>query len=462
MFASELKALMIDPTFPREVDLEALDFYLAYGYVPGERCLLKGVRKLAPGTLGVYDLARDHFHTCRYWDLPGAEPGSQADPEELTGELERLLEDAVRRRTVADVPVGVLLSGGLDSSLVTAMAARVSSFPLKTYTVSFPGHGAYDEAQHARLVASHFGAKHTELVAEPATIDLLPTLARQYDEPLADSSMIPTYLVSRLIRQDATVALGGDGGDELFGGYTLYSWVLRQRWVRDRVPGPVRDVVARLARRLPVGVRGRTYLLSLPMSQADAVARTGLYFDYDTRRALVPALRAIRSPSPELHRVACAAVGKTTIQQLTAADFRTYLPDDILVKVDRASMLASLEVRAPFLDHRIITFAFCHVPDRLRATLSERKILPRRLARRLLPQGLDLHRKQGFSIPMSSWLKGNWGPFFESVLMNIDSLFHAPSIHTLFLNQQRGLSNSQRLFALVMFELWRREYRIAC
>jgi asparagine synthase (glutamine-hydrolysing) len=198
------------------------------------------------------------------------------------------------------------------------------------------------------------------------------------------------------------------------------------------------------------------------MSQADAVARTGLYFDYDTRRALVPALRAIRSPSPELHRVACAAVGKTTIQQLTAADFRTYLPDDILVKVDRASMLASLEVRAPFLDHRIITFAFCHVPDRLRATLSERKILPRRLARRLLPQGLDLHRKQGFSIPMSSWLKGNWGPFFESVLMNIDSLFHAPSIHTLFLNQQRGLSNSQRLFALVMFELWRREYRIAC
>ena len=237
VFASELKALMADPAFPRRLDLQALDYYLAYGYVPGEMCILQGVRKLAQGQAMTYDLETDTPRVWRYWQL--REPPSPADVsvDDLSAELETLLEDSVRRQLIADVPVGVLLSGGIDSSLVTAMASRVSSTPVKTFTISFPGHGAYDEGPYARLVAEYFGTQHTELVAEPAAVELLPALAWQYDEPMADSSMVPAYLVARLVRQHATVALGGDGGDELFGGYPHYSWLQWQERARRYLPG---------------------------------------------------------------------------------------------------------------------------------------------------------------------------------------------------------------------------------
>jgi len=462
VFASELKALMADPTFPRCLDLEALDFYLAYGYVAGERCILKGVQKLPQGHAATYALDTDVLRVWRYWQLPEPAPPNNVSPEALTEELESLLLDAVRRQLVADVPVGILLSGGIDSSLVTAMAARVSSGPVKTFTVSFPGHGTYDEAPYARLVASHFGTEHTELVAEPATVEMLPQLARQFDEPIADSSMVPTYLVSKAIRQKAKVALGGDGGDELFGGYTLYPWVLRQQRVRKCVPNVLRQWVSRLAQDLPVGFHGRTYLISFCLEQAQAVAYTGLYFDYRTRLRLAPRLIGESSSPPEADRARYATLGKSTIQQLTAADFATYLPDDILVKVDRASMLTSLEVRAPFLDHRIVAFAFGRVPDKYRANELQGKILPRRLAQRLLPRGLDLNRKQGFSLPLAAWFKGEWGDFMESVLCEAEpTLFNQAEIQRLLAGQRQGYSNTQRLFALTMFELWRREYKVS-
>jgi len=461
-FASELKALMADPAFPRELSFEALDYYLAYGYVPGEMCIFQHVRKLAPGHAATYDLETHTLRVWPYWQLPQPTTQNNVSPEALTEELEFLLLDAVRRQMVADVPVGILLSGGIDSSLVTAMAARVSSGSVKTFTVSFPGHGTYDEAPYARLVASHFGTEHTELVAEPATVGILPQLARQYDEPIADSSMVPTYLVSKAIRQEAKVALGGDGGDELFGGYTLYPWVLRQQRVRRCVPAVLRQWVSKFAQDLPVGFKGRTYLISFCLEQAQAVAYTGLYFDHRTRLRLVPRLIAESSFAPEVHRVRCAILGKSTIQQLTAADFATYLPDDILVKVDRASMLTSLEVRAPFLDHRIIEFAFGRVPDMYRANESQRKILPRRLAQRLLPRGLELNRKQGFSLPLAAWFQGEWGAFMESVLRKAEpTLFDQAAIKQLLAGQHKGYSNTQRLFALTMFELWRREYRVS-
>lgn len=462
LFASELKALMAEPGLPRRLDLSALDQYLAYGYVSGESCILQRVQKLGAGQAMVYELEADRLRRWRYWEVPEPRPAGLSD-RELLDQLEDMLLDSVRLRLEADVPVGILLSGGIDSSLVTAMAARVSSKPVRTFTVRFPGHGSHDEGPHAARVARHFGTHHTELVAEPASVELLPRLAEQFDEPLADSSMLPTYLVSRLIRQHATVALGGDGGDELFGGYPQYSRIQLQERLRGVVPRPVRALCGLAAAHLlPVGFRGRNHLVGFAGDAAQTISHLNLYFDRVARnRLLAPGVRDASAESPEdRRRTQCSGSG-TPLQKATRLDFSAYLPDDLLVKVDRASMLASLEVRAPWLDRRIVEFAFGAVPDRQRATERERKILPRRLARRLLPPDLDLERKQGFSIPLHAWLKGDWGPFFRSVLEEADPLlFDRRTIRRLLAGQRLGLANSARLFSLTIFELWRRHYRV--
>jgi len=465
VFASELKAIMADPGLPRAVDLVTLQHYLAYGYVPSEACLLAGVRKVPAGHVATYDIESGTLAVRQYWRLPEPESTRAESPETLDTALEALLRDSVRLRLVADVSVGILLSGGIDSSLVTALAAQVSG-RVKTFTISFAGHDAYDEAEYARRVAKHFGTDHTELVAEPSTVELLPELARQYDEPLADSSMVPTYLVSRLVRKHATVALGGDGGDELFGGYLHYSWLLRQEKLRRAVPHALRlrmgDTAARL---LPAGFRGRNYILGLSRDAPWSIAQFNSYFDGALqRRLLAPLVMAgvLNGPPPEVYKTSLFRPGQTVLQAATSIDFNTYLVDDILVKIDRASMLTSLEARAPWLDHRLIEFAFSRVPDALRATVRERKILPRRLAARLLPRGLDLARKQGFSLPLPSWLQGEWGRYVEDVLADADPRVFDPTvIQGLIKGQRRGYSNAQRLFALVMFELWRREYRVS-
>jgi asparagine synthase (glutamine-hydrolysing) len=464
-FASELKALLADPSLPRLLNLESLAFFLASGYVPWDRCLLAGFRKLPQGHALAFELDGRTTRTWSYWSLPDPAEAPSASPEELEAELERLLLDSVRLRLIADVPVGILLSGGIDSSLVTAMAARVSSKPVKTFNISFPGHRGFDEAPHARLVASHFETDHTELAAEPATVDLLPTLARQYDEPIGDSSMLPTYLVSRLIRQHATVALGGDGGDELFGGYFHYDWLERHERLRRALPEPFRRAVGAAAAFVPVGVRGRNYLIGLSRDVRWTIAHINVFFDRRSRLELVA--RPLRSrfrpvaSVPEDWRVALCRPSLSPLWQATAVDFQTFMVDDILVKVDRASMLTSLEVRAPFLDPRIIEFAFGRVPDSLRAANGQRKILPRRLAARVLPRQLDLSRKQGFGVPLAAWFRGDFGAFVEDVLGEADgSVFDRRGLRRLIRSQRRGFVNSHRLFALTMFELWRREYRV--
>jgi asparagine synthase (glutamine-hydrolysing) len=460
-FASELKALLADRDCPRTLDREALEYYLAFGYVPFDRCILRGLRKLPQGHALTYDVAGDTLRTWRYWSLPEPDAGEHLSASEEVDELERLLLDSVRLRLIADVPIGVLLSGGIDSSLVTAMAARVSR-RVKTFTISFPGHGSYDEAPYARAVAQHFDTDHVELAAEPATVDLLPELARQYDEPIADSSMVPTYLVSRLIRREATVALGGDGGDELFGGYPYYSWLQSQDRIRAVLPKPVRRLMRPVAQRmLQVGVRGRNYLLGTLTDVDMSVGQFNVYFDADTRSRLLHRRGSI-DLRPDEFKASLCRPHRSILQQATAVDFQTYLVDDILVKVDRASMLCSLEVRAPFLDPRIIELAFKRAPDALRATLTERKVLPRRLAERLLPASLDLRRKQGFSLPLQTWFKGDWGRYIRQVLSEADpALFDQNVIRSLLDRQDRGYANTHRLFQLAIFELWRREYRVA-
>ena len=465
-FASELKALFADPDVPRDLDYDALNFYLTYGYVPGERCILRGVRKLPAGHALTFDLKTGATEVRAYWSRTNRGESASARPEsELIDELESLIADSVRLRlTASDVPVGILLSGGLDSSLITAFAARASSRPVRTFAVTFPGHGRFDEGPHARLVADFVGADHTELPLAPVGADVLPELARQFDEPMADSSMLPTFLLSKLIRQHAKVALGGDGGDELFGGYPHYSWTRWHAHARTWMPAPVRAATSTAASRLPVGTRSRNHLIGLADDVQWAIAHVNVFFDTRTRSRLLAPEALQRIPdleTPERYKAGLCGSG-SPVAQAMAVDFQTYLPDDLLVKVDRASMATALEVRAPWLDHRIIEFAFTQVPDALRVSQSERKILLRRLARRVLPPAFDVVRKQGFSVPLDAWFNGPWGATLKDVLASADPrLFNRPVVDEILAEQAGGRANSQRLFSLALFELWRREYRIA-
>jgi asparagine synthase (glutamine-hydrolysing) len=459
-FAFELKALLEDPALPSRIEPEALDCYLAIGYA-GVRCMLQGFSKLPPAHALLFDLKTGQSKLWRYWQLSElATAQGMLDEAALLDELETLLEDAVHRQMVADVPVGVLLSGGVDSSLITAMAVRVSS-KVQTFTIGFPGHGKLDEIEHARLIARHFGTIHTELMAEEVTADLLPRLARQFDEPMLDSSMIPTFLVSQLVRQHCTVALGGDGGDELFGGYGHYS---RLQWMQQKlgpIPRPLRQGVALVAEKLlPVGMKGRNWLQRLGVDLDNSLPLIASYFDATTRRYLLTTQPGWPLVAESLLK-SRVPLHPDLLQRATRMDFANYLAEDILVKVDRASMLNSLEVRAPLLDFRLIEFAFGKVPSRLKATRTEKKILLKRLTARLLPSEFDRQRKQGFSIPLGEWLKaGSFRLLFHEVLRDPACSFDVSTVSSLLYGQDQGRSNSERLFGLVLFELWRREYGI--
>lgn len=462
-FASELKGLMADSAFNHSINYEALDCYLSMGYIPGDGCIVQGVNKLPPAHAILFDCAMGTIKTWRYWSLPEQDvlsTSTQVDEVALLDELEKLLQDAVRRQLVADVPVGVLLSGGVDSSLITAMAVRESS-RVKTFNVGFPSFDKYDETPHARLIAQNFGTEHIELQADDISPGLLPVLARQYDEPMVDSSMIPTYLVSQLVRQHCTVALGGDGGDELFGGYAYYNRLL---WTHQKfgwIPAALRKPLAIGGSMLPTGFKGRHTLQSLGSDLSHDLPSVATYFDPLTRQQL---LGSIDSCYPIAEKIRSERIPQTPdlLQRVTRMDFNNYLSEDILVKVDRASMLASLEIRAPLLDYRIIEFAFGQVPSSLKTTVNQRKILLKRLAARVLPPEFDLQRKHGFSIPLPNWLKaGLWREMFYEVLLDKQCLFDRNAVNLLLQGQDSGKHNSERLFSLVLFELWRHEYQIS-
>jgi asparagine synthase (glutamine-hydrolysing) len=461
-FGSELKALFADRSMPRVVDLEALDCYLAIGYVAGDRCILQGVRKLPPAHCLTFELGSGELRVRRYWSPPDAPSvDSESDDGALLAELEALLETSVRDQLVADVSVGVLLSGGVDSSLITAMAVRCSA-RVKTFTVRFPGHVRFDETEHARLIAKHFGTEHLELSASDVSVDLLSSLAAQFDEPIVDSSMIPTFLVSRLIRQHCTVALGGDGGDELFGGYPQYNRMLRLQQHTRSVPRLILRGTARVAAHaLPIGFRGRSFLTGIASDFDTTVPFVSQIFDPSARQRLTRAGLTLPAAAERLRESRLSHSGDL-LRRATIADFENYLPEDILVKVDRASMLNSLEVRAPMLDHRIIEFAFGRVPTRLKATLRARKILLKRLCARVLPKEFDQQRKHGFSIPIGTWLRGGpWRDLVEDTLLDAnDSTFDRGFVRGLLNGQKRGRSNEERLFALTLFELWRQHYQV--
>jgi asparagine synthase (glutamine-hydrolysing) len=367
------------------------------------------------------------------------------------------MESAVKSQMVADVPIGILLSGGVDSSLITSMAAK-SSGKIKTFTVGFDQSKDYDERSQARMISKYFGTEHNELNAEDIKPDIMKKLAYFYDEPIADSSMVPTYFISNFVNKHCTVALGGDGGDELFGGYKHYDRLLWCKKYLGWLPKKFRKQIANLTSEfLPNGFKGKNWLQSLDCDFETDVPLIASLFDRKIRNELVnDSSSLINAESIWKDR---APKNLDFLERLTRMDFENYLTEDILVKVDRASMLNSLEIRAPFLDKNIIEFAFGRIPSSLKANTLERKIFLKKLTKKILPAEFDRQRKHGFSIPLKNWLKhGRWKIFFQEILFDEQCIFHKEIIKNLFNNQNKGFNNAERIFNLTLFELWRREY----
>lgn len=460
-FASELKALINDQSLPRKINLKALDCYLSMGFVPGERCILDGFNKLPAAHNLIFNIEDSTISIDRYWDLPEMD-NLESNNHSLSEELEVLLNNSVKRQLYADVPVGVLLSGGVDSSLITAIASRYSS-QLKTFTVRFPDQEDFDETIHARKISNYFCTDHFELEALPVDTDFLIKLARQFDEPIIDSSIIPMCMVSELVQKHCKVVLGGDGGDELFGGYEHYSRLLWMNKYSKFIPQSIQKSAALIAEKtMPIGMKGKNWINSFKYDLNTEVPLIASYFDRIYREKLLRGSFLDWESSSENIRSNLMPKNIELLQRATRMDFCNYLTEDIMVKVDRASMLNSLEVRAPFLDKNLIEFAFSRVPSDLKATSVDKKILLKNLAQRILPKDFEANRKQGFSIPINYWLKkGKFRDFFNNILLDSNCIFDRKSIEKLFKYQDIGFNNGERLFALLMFELWRMEYKVS-
>ncbi len=356
---------------------------------------------------------------------------------------------------ISDVPLGVLLSGGVDSSLITSYAAEFSSTKLKTFHISFDGFKRFDESKFAKSISNYYDTDHYDLSGNDMEFNLLDEILNYYDEPLGDSSMLPTFLVSRLTKKYVTVALGGDGGDELFGGYTSYRDILKQAKHLNNFPDFLKDFAKNIGNALPVGLKGKNFLTNLKGTPHQRFIANRLFDNETIKRVLTNKINLNESISKSI-------IDNTgdLIYDVTKYDFKNYLVEDILVKVDRASMASSLEMRAPWLDKDLIEFAFSSVPSSLKSTEFNLKILPKELLNMRLPISLELDRKQGFSIPLNDWIANKWHKEFIEEIEDLPSLFNKKYILKMCTNVKYGFSNSSRLFAIVILSKWLKKYNI--
>jgi asparagine synthase (glutamine-hydrolysing) len=467
-FASELQALLEDASVPRAVDFSAVDRYLAYGYVPAPASVFRSVRKLPPAHTLLWEGGRVDLE--RYWSLDFGAKLDLVSQEEICERIRAAIRAATRRRLVADVPLGAFLSGGIDSSTVVAAMAEASSTPVKTFSIGFDRQ-PFDELEHARRIAELFGTEHHEFVVRPEAIEVLPSIVRHYGEPFADSSAIPSFYLASLTRRHVTVALNGDGGDEAFGGYTRYvANTLAHRL--DAVPLVLRRGAALLGARLPA--RGG---ISAPLQRAGRLARTlaldpaARYagyiqiFDAGQRAALYSndlvdaidcddALDAIAAPWR-------AASGRDVLDVMLEVDTATYLPDDLITKIDIATMAHGLEARSPLLDHEVLELAAA-LPARLKVRGSEKKWILREAMRGWVPDDILDRPKQGFSVPISDWLRDELSAWTREVLLDPGTLargwFREQPVRSLLARHASGSdAEAPRIWALLMLELWQRE-----
>jgi asparagine synthase (glutamine-hydrolysing) len=481
VFASELKAFAPLPGFPPEIDRDALASYICTGYVPAPASIYRGISKLEPGTM--LEVRADGIvGSHSYWSALDVAVCGQSMPlktgaPEAIEQLETLLTDAVTRRMVADVPLGVFLSGGIDSSTVAALMQAHSQTPIRSFSIGFHD-PAYNEANAAKAVAQHLGTDHTELyVSATEAQSVVPKLPQIYDEPFADVSQIPTYLLSEMTRRHVTVALSGDGGDELFAGYNRYAQGLRVAQVLRQLPGPLPRALSKLISGLsPLSWESLFALLPAlmrPRQAGDKLQKLAGVLGADPDdyyRVLVsPWAEAWAlvegAERPETAPFARDVRGrfKNELAWMQYADMVTYLPDDVLTKVDRASMAVSLEARVPLLDHRVVAFAW-QLPDEFKIGRGQGKWLLRQLLFKFVPRALVERPKMGFGVPIDAWLRGPLKEWAEDLLdpelMAQAGYLDPEPIRARWREHLSGRRNWQHfLWNVLMFEAWRREYR---
>lgn len=469
LFASELKSLLAAGGVPREIDPNSLDEYLTYQYVPHPNTIFQGTKKLPPGHYALFE--NRTLSVQPYW-RPDFNCEIDRPPAEYIEELRSRLTSSVALRMQAEVPLGAFLSGGVDSSIIVALMQQLADRPVKTFSIGFPV-PEYDESHHAREVAEHLGTEHHEFQVEPHALEILPKLIWQYDEPFADSSAIPTYYVSQLTRRHVTVALSGDGGDELFAGYARYRAV-KLAGLIDRLPGPLRAAfAARLWQRLPASARQKSLGRKLKrFNEALALPPERRYaqwisiFGESQRAALYrDEFVAQLDQGDPLEFLASAFARVDQRDAVTAAslvDLLTYLPDDLMAKVDIASMAHGLECRQPFLDHRVVELA-AGMPARLKMPGWRGKQILRQAFGHLLPQRVFTRPKMGFGVPLDHWFRGELRGYLQEVLLDPSTLgreyFRPEVVRQLVDDHLCGdFDHSARLWSLLVFELWQREW----
>jgi asparagine synthase (glutamine-hydrolysing) len=468
-FASELVALMQDEEIPREVDHQAIDCFLSYQYVPAPLSAFRAVRKLPPASTMIFRDGEARIE--RYWRLDYSQKRTVADRSELLEEIREHIRRAVRRRLIADVPLGAFLSGGVDSSAVVAAMARESSGSVKTFSIGFENE-SFNEVEYARTVARQYGTDHHEFVVKPEAIEMVPKLVRHYGEPFADSSAIPSFYLSELARRHVTVALNGDGGDESFAGYGRYLGHPMARRL-EAMPSPARRAVVEIGSRLPKSYRDRSFVarakrlaesLSLApwqryardMSFFNAVERELLYTD-EYKDVIGDSLApgVIRGPWEE-------ASGDERTDILLEVDVETYLPGDLLVKIDIATMAYSLEARSPFLDHELMEFA-ASLPADLKLDGLEKKAVLRDALRDWLPGDILDRPKMGFGVPIIDWFRTDLREYVQEVLLDREArgrgYFDEGYVRGLVERHLAAVEdNSSKIWALLMLELWHRMF----
>ena len=464
-FASEMKSFFAHTDVPMEVDPEAVPYYFIHGYVPGPATFYKNVRQLEPGSVVTFD-ADGRTASRRYWQMqfPHATEVKRIGGREAADGVRDRLTRAVERRLMSDVPLGAFLSGGLDSTIVVGLMSRLMSEPVKTFSIGFEGDQAYDETAYARIAADRFKTEHTEFRVPPSALDLLDTLLWHHDGPFGDSSAVPTYIVSKLARAHVTVALTGDGGDEVFAGYRRF-WAALQA---ERLPKFAAAAGRALFSSLPAAAHERHWLAEvqrffratdLPLDER--ITMWNAFFFEDLGDLLRPEFVASLRPIDRLAYLNGSRAqmeGRSTLNRLLLANFTSYLADDLLVKTDRCTMANSLEARSPFLDRELVEYVAA-LPDRFKLDGRRTKAILRDAFADLVPAEIERRGKMGFGVPLGTWFRGNLREYMRDLLLSpaarYREMLSGSFVEGIVQRHLSGQANlGQQLWSLVCFERW--------